>query len=100
VKGSLYSYHSKIFCIFVNTLKTFVGMLLTLEIDEHEADNFLQAVRLLKGFRQVKEPQNVVALPTQTTTDIRTLCLETPFLTSEQIDQDLNELKNEWESDI
>lgn len=75
-------------------------MLLTLEIDEHEADEFLQAVRLLKGFRKVREPQSSFVLPAQTTIDIRTLCLETPFLTSEQIDQDLNELRNEWESDI
>ncbi len=75
-------------------------MLLTLEIDEHEAVDFLQAVRLLKGFRKVREAQNVFALPAQIHIDIRTLCLETPFLTSEQIDQDLNEIRNEWERDI
>ena len=79
--------------------KNTCDMLLTLEIDEYEADEFLQAVRLLKGFRKVKEAQTLAILPTQPI-DIRTLCLDTPFLTSKEIDEDINNLRNEWENDI
>jgi hypothetical protein len=79
-------------------------MLITLEINTENADEFMNLVQSIKDFMRFKKIQlqemKLDIIPPKIECDVTTLKISEPFLSSEQIDNEIENMRNEWENNI